>query len=411
MLICAEHLVAGMKLGRDIELKAGSYLITRRDLSEGKLTPGVIESIQKFSNQFVPYPDKVVVEDDEFLVRHVRKVLSEDLHRIMQQVTSGSLYPNFLSDGQIQVKVMRVMDMLFSNPDIVRLVYDSKFNNEAGKKPGELIVEHNIRVTLLALALGLKMGWTIIALMSLGTAALLHETGLFDPKLSAMMEKLDECSESEVRDFVARHQARTVELLEDQQLSVSNYHRAEITNIVSGHHDPEHDETGSRSALLFYFVDLLDEMVSAMPHSLRYNFTDSQIKVIGKRFRKRVSLVDLLGALNKLYAKDNGLRREIVINLAKIFDMEEVLVEDFSGKLDEIIEWCPFDSAAAHPQPGSNFMPRTIYCSRSNEEGFNCEHMVYVNVEVKDENGKPSTYLKCGALDPKLKNLIGQSEY
>ena len=407
MLICADHLVSGMKLGRDIELKAGSYLITRRDLSEGKLTPGVIDSIHKFSSQFVPYPDRIVVEDDEFVVRHVRKVLSEDLHRIMQQVTSGKIYPNFLADGQIQVKVMRVMDMLFSNPDIVRIVYDSKFNNDAGKKPGELIIEHSIRVTLLALALGLRMGWTIIGLMSLGTAALLHESGLFDPEISRQMEKLDECSEREIREFVEKHQERSVELLGSQSLAVSNYHLSEITNIVAGHHNPEHDEAGSRSALLFYFVDLLDEMVSAMPHGVRYNFTDQQIKVLGRRYRKRVGLVELLTGLYKLHQKDDGLRREIVVNLAGIFDMSEVLVDDFSGKLQEIIDWCPYDSAAAHPSSGGNFSPRTIYCSRSNEEGFDCEHLVYINVEVKDETGKSREYLKCGALDPRLKSLIG----
>jgi len=254
------------------------------------------------------------------------------------------------------------------------------------------------------------MGWTLIGLMSLGTAALMHETGLFDPRLSAIMEKLDECSEDEVRDFVARHQARTLELLETQELSVSSYHRSEINSIVSGHHDPNHDETGSRSALLFYFVDLLDEMVSAMPHALRYNFTDDQIRVIGIRFRRRVGLVELLNALQKLYGRDGGMRQEIVVNLARIFSLEEALVEDFSGKLKEIIDWCPYDSAAAHPSYSGNFLPRTIYCSRSNEEGFECEHMVYVNVEVKDEHGKAREFLKCGALDPRLKGLTGKSD-
>jgi hypothetical protein len=408
MLICADHLVAGMRLARDIELQAGSYLITRRDLSEGVLTPNVIESIQKFSHQFVPYPDKVVVEDDEFTVRHVRKVLSEDLHRIMKQVTSGQVYPNFLTDGQIQVKVMRVMDMLFSNPDIVRIVYESKFSDETPKKPADLIIEHNIRVTLLSLALGLKMGWTIIGLMSLGTAALLHESGLFDSEISARMVKLDQCSEGEVRDFVEDHQARTVELLQNQQLSISSYHLSEIINIVAGHHKPDHDETGSRAALLFYFVDLLDEMVSALPHALRYNFSEQDIKILGKKFRRRVGLVELLTGLNKLYGREGGLRQEIVSNLAQIFSMPEVMVEDFPGKLQEIIDWCPFDSASAHPVYEGNFTPRTIYCSRSNEEGFDCRHMVYVNVEVKDEGGKSSEYLKCGALDPRLKSLIGK---
>ena len=78
MLLRADHLVPGMRLGRDIELKAGSYLITRNDLSDRKLTSKVIESIQNFSPQFVPSPGMVVVDSDDFALSHVRSVLSED---------------------------------------------------------------------------------------------------------------------------------------------------------------------------------------------------------------------------------------------------------------------------------------------------------------------------------------------
>lgn len=408
MLLLTDHLVPGMKLGRDIELKAGSFLITRRELADGQLTPKVIESIRKFSDQFVPVPDRVVVDDDDFVLRHVHKILSEDLHRIMDQVTSGKFYPNFLSDGQIQVKVLRVMEMLFSNPGIVKIAYESKFNSEISRRPAELIAEHNIRAALLALALGLKMGWTIIGLMSLGTAALLHDIGLFDPELSDWMQRLDDCSEEEVREFVEAHQQKAAELLGQQDLSVGSYHRAEILNIISGHHCPDHDETSSRSALLFYFVELADEMVSALPHGLRYNFTGQQIKILGERFRRRVGLVDLLSGLNRLFRGEGGLQMEIVTNLAGLFDLDEILVEDFSGKLNEIIEWCPYDSAAANPPADGNHMPRTIYCRRSSEEGFSCEHMVFVNVEVTDRKGGSRAFLKCATLDERLRDLVGK---
>lgn len=103
MLLRTDHLEPGMRLGQDIELKAGSYLITRNDLADRKLTRGVIESIRNFSHQFVPSPGMVDVDSDEFALRHVRSVLSEDLHRISGQVLDGELYPNFLSDGEIQV--------------------------------------------------------------------------------------------------------------------------------------------------------------------------------------------------------------------------------------------------------------------------------------------------------------------
>lgn len=409
MLLRTDHLVPGMRLGRDIELKAGSYLITRRDLSDRKLTAKVIEAIRKFSHQFVPSPGMAVVDNDEFALLHVRKVLSEDLHRISDQVINGKLYPNFLSDGEIQVKVMRVMEMLFTNPDITRMMYESKYSSSSPSTPAEMIIEHSIRVTLLSLALGLKMGWTIIGLMSLGTAALLHDIGLLDPNFSEKMKSLDDCSESDVNNFVAQHQQRTVELIEKQDLSVSNYHLQEIIKIIAGHHEANHDETSSRGALLFYFTDLLDEMVCRLPHGLRYNFSANQIKVLGERFRKRVGLVELLTALNRLYGKQGGMRMDIVSNLAAIFGMREILTEDFSGKLQEMIDWCPYDSAAANPKASGNFIPRTIYCSRSNEEGFSCEHMVYVNVKVVDEKGEAGEFLKCGVLDARLKSLSSKN--
>jgi HD domain-containing protein len=409
MLLRADHLVPGMRLGRDIELKAGSYLITRRDLADRKLTPRVIESIRNFSHQVIPTPGMVVVDSDEFVLRYVRGVLSEDLHRISDQVLEGKLYPNFLADGQIQVKVMRVMEMLFTNPDIARMMYESKYSSAAPSSPSEMIIEHSIRVTLLSLALGLKMGWTIIGLMSLGTAALLHDTGLLDPRLSMRMQGLDDCSDQDVSDFVALHQARTVEMIQEQDLSVGSYHRQEIIKIVAGHHDASHDETSSRGALLLYFTDLLDEMVCRLPHGLRYNFSAEEIALLGGRFRKRVGLVELLTALNRLYGRQAGVRMEIISNLADLFNMREVLVEDFSAKLQEMIDWCPYDSAAANPVGNGNFLPRTIYCSRSNEDGFKCQHMVYVNVNVVDQQGKAREYLKCGELDSRLKNLSSKS--
>lgn len=409
MLLRVDHLVPGMRLGRDIELKAGSYLITRRDLADRKLTPRAVESIQNFAQQFVPTPGMVVVENDEFVLRHVRRVLGEDMHSISDKVIKGKFYPNFLSDGQIQVKVMRVMEMLFTNPDIVRMMYESKYASAEPSSPAEMIIEHSIRVTLLSLALGLKMGWTIIGLMSLGTAALLHDIGLFDPRLSEKMQRLDDCADREISDFVALHQQRTVELIQAQGLSVSSYHRQEINKIVAGHHDADHDETSSRGALLLYFTDMLDEMVCLLPHGLRYNFNAEQIEVLGKRFRKRVGLVELLTGLNRLYGKQGGVRMEIVSNLASLFGMREILIEDFSARLQEIIDWCPYDSAAANPVSNGNFIPRTIYCSRSNEHGFSCPHMVYVNVKVVDEKGEAREYIKCGELDPRLRKLSSKS--
>lgn len=299
--------------------------------------------------------------------------------------------------------------MLFTNPDIVRMMYQSKYSTTSPSNPTEMVIEHSIRVTLLSLALGFKMGWTVIGLMSLGTAALLHDIGLLDSRLSEKMQGLDDCTQRDVSEFVALHQRRTVELIEEQDLSLSSYHRLEIFKIVASHHYADHDETDSRGALLLYFTDLLDEMVCLLPHRLRYNFSAEEIEVLGERFRKRIGLTELLTGLNRLYRKQGGMRMEIVSNLASMFGMGAILADDFSPKLEKIISWCPYDSAAANPVAGGNFVPRSIYCSRSGEDGFSCPYMVYVNVKVIDDKGKVREYLKCDELDSRLKDLISKS--
>ena len=141
MLIGTQHLVPGMELDKDIELKAGSYLITRLDLSNGRLTEKVIESIKKFGDQIVPVQNRVFIKDDKIALGYVKKVLEKDLRQIAEGITTGKDYPNFLADGEIQAKVMRVTEILFSNPNIVRIMYDVKFNTSEQAKPLVLILE------------------------------------------------------------------------------------------------------------------------------------------------------------------------------------------------------------------------------------------------------------------------------
>ncbi|MFH1069848.1 MAG: HD domain-containing protein [Candidatus Glassbacteria bacterium] len=410
MLVSTEHLIPGMRLDKDIELKAGSYLITRRDLSDGVLTEKVIESIQKFSHQIVPIENRIFIADDKFALEYIRTVLGSDLQRIAREVSSGKLYPDFLAQSEIQVKVMRVMELLFSNPDIIRVVYNAKFNSSPAKSPVDLIIDHSFRVTLLSLALGLKMGWSIIALMSLGTAALIHDMGIFTTDPYPNLEKLDEMSESELTGFVKAHQSEGCSLFERQEVAMSDYHKMEIAHIVDNHHCPNLDDTAHRSTVIFYFCDLLDEMISHLPHGVRYNFTPGQLSVLGKRFSRRVGLVELLSGLARLYRNNGGFSWEIISNLAQLFRMMELLKPDFGEKLQKIIDWCPFDSAAATPAPDGNFSPHSIYCRRSLEEDFYCEHLLFVKVQVHAAGGGTVEHLKCGALGPRLQKLLEQDE-
>ncbi len=54
MLMHVDHLVPGLKLESDVRLKAGSFLITRKELPDGRLNEKVIESIRRFAAQLSP---------------------------------------------------------------------------------------------------------------------------------------------------------------------------------------------------------------------------------------------------------------------------------------------------------------------------------------------------------------------
>lgn len=410
MLISTEHLVPGMKLDKDIELKAGSYLITRHDLGNGLLTEKVIESIKKFGDQIVPVQNRVFIKDDKIALGYVKKVLDEDLRQIAKGITTGKDYPNFLADGEIQAKVMRVTEILFSNPNIIRIMYDVKFNTSEQAKPLDLILEHSIRTTLLSVALGLRLRWTILSLVSIGTAALMHDMGILTSPLYSDLETLDELSSDDLSHFIEKHQALSARLFQDEGMAINPVHQREIFHIIANHHNPDSEDLKHRNTLLLHFADLLDEMISLMPHSLRYNFSSAQLELLGERYKRRCGLVNALLGLTRLYKHGGGLAWEIVSNLAGLFMMKELLGGDFDLRLQEIIDRCPFDSAKANPPLDGNSLPHTIYCSKSNEEGFLCEHLLYVKTAIQDDQGNMKEYLKCEALGPRLQKLIEKGE-
>ena len=408
MQLHTDHLIPMMKLEKDIELKAGSCLITREELGEGRLTEKVIESIRKFSGQIAPVEHRVFIKDDKFALDYIKKVLDEDLYRIAESVTSGKDFPNFLADVDLQEKVMRVMEMLFSNPDIIHTMYDARFNSSGQKKPLELILDHSLRTALLSVALGLRLRWTIISLVSIGTAALLHDMGILCTLAYARMGSLDDLSARGLEAFIEEHQVHGARLIKERQLGISPYQKDEVFHIVANHHRADPGDTKNKNTLLFHFTDLLDEMISYLPHGVRYNLTGPQLETLGKRYSRRCGLVNVLTGLTRLYKRQGGLAWEIVSNLAGLFKMEGLLAGDFEEKLQDITGLCPLDCARLNPPLEGNTLPRTVYCLKSAKEDFSCEHLLYVKVQVQAQNGTMKNYLKCGLLGKRLQSLTKQ---
>ncbi|MFC1614546.1 HD domain-containing protein [Gemmatimonadota bacterium] len=406
MLVHTDHLVSGMTLERDIELKAGSYLITRRELGDGCLNDKVIESVQKFSGQITPESNRVLIKDDKFALGYLKKIVDEDLYRVARSVTTEKGYPNFLSDVDIHEKVMRVMEMIFSNPDIIRTMYDTKFNSDGQAESLDSIFDHSIRTSLLVVALGLRLRCTIISLICLGIAALLHDMGIFATEAFPDLKSIDEMSPEALKAFIEQHQIHGEKLLYKRRLTISPFQRNEILQIVASHHKSGLEGNTHKNTLLFHFADLLDEMVSHLPHGIRYNFTPDQIEKLGKQYGRRNGLVNVLLGLARLYKGQGGQCWGIISNLAGLFKMEELLAGDFREKLQEIIDFCPFNCARTNPPLDGNLLPRTIFCGNSTDEDFSCEHLVFIKVKVQDQGGHLIKYHKCGTLGDRLQEYF-----
>jgi hypothetical protein len=403
--IHTDHLIPGMVLDRDIELRAGSYLITCGELGEGCLTEKVIESIRKFSHQIVPVSHRIIVREDQIVLQRIRSIIEQDLHRIAGEVTSGINFPNYLADGQLEEKVMRVVEIMFSNPDLALVMYDARFNSAADQKPLELILDHSLRTVMLSLALGLRLNSTIMSMVSLGIAALLHDMGLLSPNLLVNLEALDDLPQDRLESFVLRHQVQSALFFSERRIALNPFQRNEIFHILANHHRPDPGDRTHKNTLLFYFADLVDEMISPLPHRLRYNFNPVQLETLGKSFTQRSGLISVLPGLARLYKSRGGQAWEITESLAAMFEMKKLLSSDYAEKLLNIMAWCPSGSALANPPFKNNAIPRTIYCGRSDDPAFSCEHMIYSRVEVQDETGEMKYFIKCGELQPRLQAL------
>ena len=199
MLMHVDHLVPELELESDVRLKAGSFLITRKELKEGRLNDKVIESIQRFAAQLAPEAYRVHIKADERALSQVKIILEKEIVSITEAIESGKEYPNFLKDDDLRVKVMRVMEKLISNPDLIRYIYDFKVSNTDNNSVEQQLLNHSIRVTLLAIALGLHMRWSIISLVNVGMAAILHDMGIIRTEVFPNLKQLDDmCAEQKV---------------------------------------------------------------------------------------------------------------------------------------------------------------------------------------------------------------------
>jgi HD domain len=411
MQMHVDHLVPEMELESDVRLQAGSFLITRKELPDGKLNDKVIESIRRFSGQLAPVKNRVTIKPDENTYTHLRSILEKDISKITEVVESGTEYPNFLQDIGLRGKVQRVVEKLISNPDIIRSMYEFKISSETDDRTLAQILDHSIRTTMLVVAIGLKLRWSIIALVNAGMAAILHDMGIMRTKYYPNLQKLDDLLPNELEEFIQEHQEHSAKVFSEQQLTMLPFTKNEIDHVISNHHRPDLEDFRHKTTLLLYFAELVDEMISPLPHKIRYNFSPAQIKVIGEKFARHTGLINVMLGLIKLF-RDRGLCWDIVSSMTEIFSMQELLVEGYEEKLKEVIDFCPFKCAVAYPHASENTLPRTVYCNNSNEEEFSCKHMGQVRIEIYLGGGKTKSFNKCATLTNNLHalNKAGKEE-
>ncbi len=404
MQMHVDDLVPDLELESDVRLQAGSFLITRKELPGGRLNEKVIKSIRIFASQLAPVPYKVDVKADERALNKLKGVLDRDVTRITQRISEGKEYPNFLDDENLQEKVMRIMEKLISNPDLITHMYEFKIGDSKNDNVISQLHDHSIRLTLLTIAIGLKLRWSIISLVNAGMAGLLHDMGIIRTKVFPNLQKLDNLLPNELEIYVKEHQKLGVDLFGEQKVTLLPFTKQEIVHMIANHHRPDLNDMRHKTTILLFFADLLDEMITPMPHKVRYNFTPDQIRELGEKFARRNGLMNVLLALIKLY-KGKGFAWQIVSSIVSLFSVDELLIEGYEGKLKEIVDFCHFKFAVPYPPAGGNALPRTTYCSNSLSSDFKCEHMSQGKIEIYFRAGKVKAYSKCAILTNRIHQL------
>ena len=80
MLMHVDHLIPGLELESDVRLKAGSFLITRKELQDSRLNDKVIDSIRRFASQLAPVSFRVEIKADDRALIQLKNILDQDVY-------------------------------------------------------------------------------------------------------------------------------------------------------------------------------------------------------------------------------------------------------------------------------------------------------------------------------------------
>jgi len=408
VLLYVEDIVPGMRLESAIALKAGSYLITPQEIPDG-LDDKFIESIHRFSHQFSPLPDFVDIVEDERVIARIHQVLSADIARVADAVRSGGEIPNFLEDSELVNKVERVLDKVLANPEIIREVYKFKNAFRETADPRSALLDHTFRVALLATAMGVKLRMSVVSLINLAIAALLHDMGILVSRIYPNLQELDEMHDSQVQEFVETHTRLSVEVFESARMTVLPQTRAEITRIIASHHrlDLAAEKLRSPAAILF-LAEMVDELIAPLPHKIRYNFSPLQLRSLGTRMAQRNGINRVILALVKLYRSLPD-AWPAVVTLAELFSLGELTIENYEDRLKAILDICPHGMQVPYPPLSGSQVPRMIYC-KDLEQKHSCEHCGRTQVAIQTPSGKMVQYYKCGTQTNQLIELNQQGQ-
>ncbi len=403
MLLHVDDIVPGMQLESAIALKAGSYLITPKEAPEG-LNEKFIDSIQRFSNQFTPLPNFIKVVESDSVFARLGEVLSADIARVAEAVKAGGDMPNFLSDGDLEKKVTRVVDKVLANPDVIREVYQFKNAFREGADSKTALLDHTFRVTLLAAATGVKLRMSVISLINLVTAAMMHDMGILRTEMYPALEELDELHDDKVQDFVGEHTRHSVEIFENAKMSMLPQTRSDIVRTIELHHRMDLATEKPRSpAVVLHLADLVDEVIGPQPHKLRYNFSRENLRVLGTRMAQRNGVNRVMLALIKLYRKI-PVAWDTVVALCELFGLQELTIENYEEKLKGILDICPHAMQKPYPSLSGGKVPRMVYCF-DREHKFQCEHRGQSQVAIQTPSGQMVQYFKCGTMTNRLVEL------
>jgi len=406
LLLHVDDVIPGMQLDSAIALKAGSYLITPKEAPDG-LNDKFIDSIQRFAHQFTPLPNYVNIVENDSLFTKLNEVLSADIARVAETVKDGGDTPNFLSDGELEEKVTRVVGKVMANPDVIREVYQFKNAFREGVNSKTVLLDHTFRVTLLAAAMGVKLRMSVISLINLVTSALMHDMGILRTELYPALDDLDELHDDKVQDFVEEHTRHSVEIFEKAKMSMLPQTRSDIMRTIELHHRIDLETEKPRSpALVLHLADLVDEVIGPQPHKLRYNFSRENLRVLGTRMAQRNGVNRVMLALIKLYRKV-PVAWDTVVALCELFGLQELTIANYEEKLKSILDICPHSMQKPYPSLSGGKVPRMVYCN-DREQKFSCEHRGQSKVAIQTPTGKMVQYFKCGTLTNSLVELNQQ---